>query len=93
LQDTFRDILPVEIYKRPKHGFEVPLLDWLRTDLRSLIENDLLQDRFVEEQGIFDVAEVKRLKNQLFSPNPQDSHARIWGLLVFQHWWKRFCRR
>ncbi len=90
LQDTFRDILPPEIYKRPKHGFEVPLLDWLRTDLRSLIENDLLQDRFVEEQGIFNVQEVKRLKKQLFSKNPQDSHARIWGLLVFQHWWKRF---
>ncbi|MDW8297542.1 MAG: asparagine synthase (glutamine-hydrolyzing) [Raineya sp.] len=93
LQDTFREILPAEIYKRPKHGFEVPLLDWLRTDLRSMLENELLQDRFVEEQGIFDVVEVKKLKNQLFSNNPQDSHARIWGLLVFQHWWKRLIRR
>ena len=88
-QDTFRSLLPKEIYNRPKHGFEVPLLAWLRGDLRSLIENDLLQDRFVEEQGFFDVETVKKLKNQLFSANPQDSPARIWGLVVFQYWWKK----
>ena len=90
VQDTFREVLPKEIYNRPKHGFEVPLLQWLRTELRSLIENDLLQDRFIEEQGIFDVEAIRKLKNQLFSKNPQDSHARIWGLLVFQYWWKKY---
>ncbi|GAB4487697.1 MAG: asparagine synthase (glutamine-hydrolyzing) [Raineya sp.] len=89
VQDAFKQILPKEIYNRPKHGFEVPLLNWLRNDLRSVIENDLLQDRFVEEQGIFDVSAVRQLKNTLFSSNPQDSHARIWGLLVFQYWWKK----
>ena len=26
VQDAFRDMLPKELYKRPKHGFEVPLL-------------------------------------------------------------------
>ena len=90
VQDAFMDILPKEIYNRPKHGFEVPLLNWLQTDLRSLIENDLLQDRFIEEQGIFDVNEIKKLKNQLFSQNPMDVHARIWGLVVFQYWWKKY---
>ncbi|MDX1903293.1 MAG: asparagine synthase (glutamine-hydrolyzing), partial [Thermonemataceae bacterium] len=93
LQDTFREMLPSEIYKRPKHGFEVPLLKWLQTDLRSLIENDLLLDRFVEEQGIFDVGAVKDLKKQLFSANPADAHARIWGLLVFQYWWKKYINK
>ena len=89
VQDAFKQILPKEIYNRPKKGFEVPLLAWLQGDLRSLIENDLLQDRFIEEQGIFDVSAIRRLKNTLFSSNPQDSHARVWGLLVFQYWWKK----
>jgi asparagine synthase (glutamine-hydrolysing) len=92
LQDTFREMLPKEIYNRPKHGFEVPLLKWLQTDLRSLIENDLLQDKFIEEQGIFNVEEVRKLKNQLFSANPSDIHARVWGLVVFQYWWKKYLR-
>jgi len=90
LQDTFREILPAELYNRPKHGFEVPLLKWLRGELRGLLENDLLQDDFIREQNIFNPEEIKRLKNKLFSANPGDIHARMWGLLVFQYWWKKY---
>jgi asparagine synthase (glutamine-hydrolysing) len=90
VQDAFRDMLPEELYKRPKHGFEVPLLKWFRNELRPLITDDLLSDGFVEAQGIFDVQAIKSLKNQLFSRNPGDIHARIWALIVFQHWWKKW---
>jgi hypothetical protein len=38
VQDAFRDILPIELYNRPKHGFEIPLLDWLRTDLKDMVD-------------------------------------------------------
>jgi asparagine synthase (glutamine-hydrolysing) len=54
-----------------------------------LITEDLLNKKFVEEQGIFDSGEIEKLKQQLFSGNPGDSHARIWALLVFQYWWKK----
>ncbi len=90
LQDAFRELLPVELYLRPKHGFEVPLLGWMRSELRSTIEDDLLADDWVEAQGIFDLTTVRELKQKLFSNNPEDIHARIWGLLVFQHWWKKY---
>jgi asparagine synthase (glutamine-hydrolysing) len=89
LQDTFRDILPANLYNRPKKGFEVPLLKWLRREMRSVIENDLLSEKFVKDQGIFDYSEIKRLKRKLFSLNPGDVHARVWAVLVFQWWWKR----
>ena len=89
LQDTFRDLLPPEIYNRPKKGFEVPMLKWLRKEMRSTINDDLLSEKFVREQGVFEYAEVKRLKQKLFSINPGDVHARIWGLLVFQWWWRK----
>ena len=90
VKDAFKDILPEELYTRPKHGFEVPLLKWFRGDLRSLIEDDLLNDAFVEEQGIFDPIAVKQLKAQLYSNDPGEVHARIWGLIVFQYWWKKY---
>ena len=90
VQDTFRDMLPKELYNRPKHGFEVPLLRWFRTELKSTITNDLLADAYVEEQGIFDVEEIQQLKKQLFSSNPGDIHATIWALVVFQWWWKQY---
>ena len=90
VQDAFRSLLPEELYKRPKHGFEVPLLKWFRGELRPLIEDDLLADEFIEAQGIFDVAAIRALRQQLFSRNPGDVHARIWALIVFQWWWKKW---
>jgi asparagine synthase (glutamine-hydrolysing) len=92
LRDAFRDMLPPELYRRPKHGFEVPLLKWFRTGLRSLIENDLLSDHFVESQGIFDPQSIRKLKKRLFSLNPGDVHAHIWALIVFQWWWKKYIK-
>ncbi len=90
LQDTFRKELPEEIYNRPKHGFEVPLMSWFRNELRSTIENDLLSDNFIEEQGIFNVVATKALKNKLFSNNPEEAQATIWALIVFNTWWKKY---
>lgn len=92
LQDAFRSELPQEIYNRPKHGFEVPLLSWFRNELRSTIENDLLSDKFILEQGIFNHSTIQRLKKQLFSNNPNDTAATVWALIVFNTWWKKYCR-
>ncbi|GCC53441.1 asparagine synthase [Chryseotalea sanaruensis] len=89
LQEAYRDMLPPALYKRPKKGFEVPLLKWFRYEMRPLIENDLLSRNYIEEQGIFHYPVVEKLKRQLFSNNPGDVHARIWGLIVFQWWYKK----
>lgn len=89
LQDTFRDMLPPELYNRPKKGFEVPLLKWLRHEMKSMIKDELLSEKFIKAQGIFEYSEIRKLKRQLFSLSPGDIHARIWGLVVFQYWWKK----
>jgi asparagine synthase (glutamine-hydrolysing) len=83
-------MLPAQLYNRPKQGFEVPLLKWFRQELKPLIEKDLLSEALIEKQGIFDQEEIKMLKNKLFSVDPGDVHARIWGLIVFQSWWKKY---
>jgi asparagine synthase (glutamine-hydrolysing) len=90
VQEAFRSWMPKEIYNRPKKGFEVPLLKWFRTEMRSLINNDLLADDFIASQGIFSVSAIRNLKSQLFSRSPGDAHARIWALIVFQWWWKKY---
>ncbi len=90
VQDAFRNYLPAELYQRPKHGFEVPLLKWFQSELKSLITDDLLNDSFVEQQQIFEVPEIRNLKKKVFSNNPGDAVARVWGLIVFQYWWKKY---
>ena len=90
VQESFRSLLPDELFNRPKHGFEVPLLKWFRNELNDLIMNDLLGDAFIEEQGLFHLTEIQRLKKKLMSSDPGDTATHIWTLIVFQHWWKRY---
>jgi asparagine synthase (glutamine-hydrolysing) len=90
LKDAFREDLPQELYSRNKMGFEVPLLQWFRTDLRSLIMDNLLEDQFIKDQNIFKEETIKDLKRQLFSNNPGEIHAQIWALIVFQKWYKKY---
>jgi len=90
VQDAFRDVLPQELYNRPKKGFEVPLLQWFRTDLKDKILNDWLNDDYIKEQGIFSLEMIQQLKLQLFSNNPGDVHAQIWALIVFQNFWRKY---
>ncbi len=90
LQDTFRDMLPPEIYQRPKHGFEVPLISWFRNELWNDIDKDFLSQKFVSEQNMFRYEYIAQLKEKLKGNNPGDSAAKIWAILVFQHWWKKY---
>ncbi len=90
VKETFKSYLPDNLFNRKKHGFEVPLLGWLKNELNDLIENDLLKTSFIEEQGVFNIAQIEQLKTQLKSRNPADSPAKIWALIVFQWWWKKY---
>lgn len=90
IKDAFKRDLPIELYTRNKMGFEVPLLQWFRTSLKSLILDDLLADKFILEQNIFQLETINNLKKQLFSNNPGEVHAQIWALIVFQTWYKKY---
>lgn len=90
VQDAFRNLLPPELYNRPKKGFDVPLLSWFRNELWNKIDNDLLSESFVREQNIFEYSRIDALKKQMRSGNPGDAHETIWALVVFQHWWKKY---
>lgn len=90
VQDAFRNMLPNELYNRPKQGFEIPLLDWFKTDLNDYIFNDLLEKQFIEEQGIFDYERIVWMRKKLHSPNPGYIQATLWALIVFQHWYKKY---
>lgn len=90
LKETFRSQLPEELFHRGKHGFEVPLLKWFRTGLKSMITDDLLNDNFIREQGIFNPEEIEKLKQKIFSFDSGDAATLTWNMLVFQYWWKKY---
>jgi len=91
LQDAARSILPEALYNRPKRGFEVPLAKGFRKQLRPWVE-EMLDNDFVVEQGIFNPAYIKKLKKTLMRSTNYDQN-QVWGILAFQQWWKTFGHR
>jgi asparagine synthase (glutamine-hydrolysing) len=90
VKDAFRNILPPEIYNRGKRGFEIPMLKWFREELHTYIFDDLLNEKFVKEQGIFNTGYISCMKKQLYSNAPGHIVEQLWVLIVFQHWYKKY---
>jgi len=90
VKDAFRDILPAEIYNRGKRGFEIPMLKWFREELHTYIFDDLLNEKFVKEQGLFSTEYISNMKKQLYSNAPGNIVEQLWVLIVFQHWYKKY---
>lgn len=89
LQDSFRNLLPTELYNRDKKGFEIPLVDIMKNEMYEIMNNDLLSVQFIKEQNLFDYKIIENLKRLLFTTNIGDTPAKLWALVVFQNWYKK----
>jgi len=71
--ESLGDLIPPDIYQRPKKGFVFPLNDWFRNELRTYCEQKiklLSQRDFVYEKGILDYWEgFLNQKNQIRGTN------------------------
>jgi len=88
LKETFKDLLPPSLYNRPKAGFEVPISQWLKTDLRFLIDQ-FLEKKKIDAQGIFDYKVIESLIYN-HTHNKTDTSWMIWNLIVFQYWYENY---
>jgi len=90
LVDTFKEILPTMVHKRPKCGFEMPIAAWLRKELRFLID-DYLREEVVRGTGLFHFPAITRLINDHLSGR-RDTSWQLWNLIVFQYWYERYMK-
>lgn len=87
LKETFKDILPRHILNAAKHGFGVPVGEWLKKELK----NDLLEltERdFIENQGLFKYEYIGKIIHEHLS-GINDFSFQLWTLFVFQKWYKK----
>jgi asparagine synthase (glutamine-hydrolysing) len=73
-----------ELVDRKKMGFEVPIHDWFKNDLKPIYENYLSEDR-IKREGLFDSTYVKALTSRYFDGKPIDAH-KLWLLCTFEMW-------
>jgi asparagine synthase (glutamine-hydrolysing) len=83
--------VPREAIYRPKQGFAMPLVHWIRNELKDLIMTVLLEPRTLQ-RGYFNPESVRRLLDEHFRGRRDHSHE-IWRLLIFELWHRNFLER
>lgn len=76
--------VPPDCVYRPKEGFSIPIKNWLAGEFRPLLD-DLLDTKDLAAGGIFQPAQVDRLKREHFRGAANHSHI-LWSLMMFQAW-------
>jgi len=88
LKEIVHNYIPKEMMDRPKMGFAIPIADWLKNDLRELVEEHL-SEKVIAEQGIFKTDFVTKLKSDFFG-GKKEFDVKMWYLLMFQMWYAKW---
>ena len=84
LRRALRGWVPDAILDGPKQGFELPVANWLRTDLAPYAREVLL-DRQSAERGWTRPRRLNGLSTST-SPEPSDHGRKLWALLTLELW-------
>ena len=87
LRKLVNPLLPPEIIQRSKWGFSMPIGNWLRNELRPMME-DLLLDSS-SQRGIFKQDMIKEMI-KIHVSGGYDYSRHLWLLLNFELWYRTF---
>jgi asparagine synthase (glutamine-hydrolysing) len=80
LKQVLYDYAPAKLFDRPKQGFAIPLIDWLKTDLKYLID-DYLNENIIKHYGLVKYEAVDSIKKQFLKGNSY-YYNRLWALII-----------
>jgi asparagine synthase (glutamine-hydrolysing) len=83
LKQLLYDYVPKDLLERPKWGFSIPMVKWLKTDLKWMIDKYCSKE-LIEQTGVVKHSEVKELIHKYFNGSDY-LYKRIWAIIVL-HW-------
>ncbi len=87
LKKITHQYLPASLMDRPKKGFSLPINQWLRGELKYLME-EAFEESFLIQQDLFSIAYLKERKNRFLGR--QDDSDFVWHFIMFQLWYKKW---
>ena len=93
LTETVKDILPMDIIKRKKRGFELPVGTWLKNELKPVCD-EVLSGEAARKRGLFNPASIREIHQRFFAGTLHytrvGSYMRVWTLVVLELWLRKF---
>ncbi|MEQ9007303.1 MAG: asparagine synthase (glutamine-hydrolyzing) [Ekhidna sp.] len=80
--------ISMDVMKRPKMGFGIPLAHWLRNEYRELIDEYLRDEKF-RNRSFFNIDVVNRILDEHQSLKANHGN-KIWSLICFEIWCRKF---
>ncbi len=84
LKESFQNRLPKWSMNLPKKGFEVPIADWLRNNLKNMVD-DSCSKKSIEKLGIINHNIVDNWRQGLYS-GKRDTSWQLWTLISYKQW-------
>ncbi|MDP1678349.1 MAG: asparagine synthase (glutamine-hydrolyzing) [Bacteroidota bacterium] len=80
--------LPKTLFDRPKQGFDLPLNEWFRKELKPMLQQHLSKER-LSRYGFINVDYVHSIMDAHFSGR-YNYYYMLWTLLSFDLWYERY---
>lgn len=88
LREIVHQYIPKAMMDRPKMGFGIPVNDWLQNALKPLVLEHL-SDAAIQHHGLFNRQLVQKLVRDFYAGRTE-KYLKIWYLLMFQMWYKKW---
>jgi asparagine synthase (glutamine-hydrolysing) len=85
LKEAFKNEFPEGFLEKSKHGFGVPVGDWLRNGLKNELLS-YIEPHFLNQQNIFNEDAISELV-QNHVDGKKDSTFKVWAFFCFQKWY------
>lgn len=91
LKEIVHKYIPREKMERPKMGFAIPIMTWMKTSFKEIIYSYLNED-YITKQGIFDKHQINHIVHGFYNGN-HASPEKLWYLLMFQLWYSEWMEK
>ena len=85
LRQAFADILPAEVVARPKHGFNVPIDHWLKSEWSDLVDETFASGSALRRSGMVSPGAGQAARAMLHDNDRLNGHT-IFCMIMLNRW-------
>lgn len=91
LREAAKKVLPQEILERRKEPFSLPIVEWLKTDLKDYL-TDVLNGDSIKRHGLLNPVCVQYALNEFYKyPNSKEYYGQmLWTMAMLEKWAEAF---